>query len=84
VNKKRGQALQAVRTAFTCPSSDQKLQAKGSCTRGRSGIQGASCGPSCDYVESSSQCRQIIEDEQLVAQLINDDENDSMLNSTQK
>lgn len=78
MNKKRGLALQAVRTAFACPSSDQKLQAKGSCKRGRSGIQGASCGPSYDYVESSGQCLQIFEDKQLVAQLIDDANDDKV------
>jgi hypothetical protein len=58
-----------VRTAFNCRSSDQTLQAKGSCTAGRNGIQGASCGPSYEYLESSGRCQQIFEDEQLVAQL---------------
>lgn len=78
LSKKREEALQAVRTAFSCRSPDQTLQAKGNCNSGRSAVQGASCGPSYDYVESSGRCRQIFEDEQLVVQLSvkNDDGND--------
>lgn len=79
LSKKREEALQAVRTAFSCRSPDQTLQAKGNCNSGRSAVQGASCGPSYDYVETSGRCRQIFEDEKLVVQLsVNDgDDNDS-------
>lgn len=79
MSKKREEALQAVRTAFSCRSPDQTLQAKGNCNSGRSAVQGASCGPSYDYVETSGRCRQIFEDEKLVVQLsVNDgDDNDS-------
>lgn len=77
LSKKREEALQAVRTAFSCRSPDQTLQAKGNCNSGRSAVQGASCGPSYDYVESSGRCRQIFEDEKLVVQLSVNDGDDN-------
>ena len=56
---KRQELLQAVRAAFSCPSSGAALQAAGQCRTGIDANKSASCGPSYVYDESINECSQI-------------------------
>ena len=65
--------MASVRAAFSCRSPSDTLQATGRCATGSTGVQSASCGPSYEYDESSSQCQQIFDQDIPIAPLIDND-----------